>query len=174
MSGIKEFLYAQRFFFAKLVCGAASIGLIYAVYLWFSYSQPMLGMRFEDASQSWAADKALAKYDAGLKQYNDEQFELAAKLLTEAFNACQSNEGGIPPGRKQLAADIKFVHANSLFRSKNMKAAKTAYEDCLRLDADNLAAKNNLELLNSMNGGKGPPDDSPGGAAPSANPKRGI
>ena len=174
MQAIKNYFYEQRFAFAKFVCALACVGVLYSVYLWFSYSQPMLREQFDEASQSWVADKAVSFYDAGLRQYRDEQFDQAVKSLTEAFNACHSTEGGIPPDRIQLAAAIKFLHGNALYKTGKLKTAKGLYEESLRLDPSNLDAKNNLELLNSMNGGKGPPDDAPGGAKPNGGPKRGI
>lgn len=173
MTRLREFMYDQRFNVAKVLTGVFAVIALYALIVGLSYSKPMVREEFQSASESWVADQPMALYDAGLQAYKAEKYPATIKLLIDAYNGCLDANGGVTAKRKQLAADIKFVSANALVKTKKMKAAIDAYKDCLRLDSENMEAKNNLESLLQMNNGKGPPDDAPA-SGPGGGPKRGI
>ena len=155
----------------------ACLGFLFGIYMLFSYSMPMKTENFETASHSFAGDKATALYDRGLQLYKAEEYKRSLLVLQDAYNACQGSQGVVDPEKRKLAADIKFLTGNALVESKQLQQAVEAYKEALRLDPSNLYAKYNLELLQSMNGGKGPGDgdpNQPGGGQPGKGIKKGI
>lgn len=173
MNTMKKFLHDRRLLLAQLTVLAFALLAIVGAYRWFSYSQPMLAGNYPAASESLSADRAVALYDAAVVYYQNEKFDVALKILDAAYTEVSGPGGEIPADRKKLAAEIKFLAGNALVKTKQLSKAVEAYKEALRLDPTNLYAKYNLELLQQMNGGKGPGDE-PGGSGPGKGGKKGI
>lgn len=173
MNRITSLLYDSRIGLAKCVRVAGIFAFLFGLYMLFSYSVPMLKGNYGSASNSYAADRCVSLYDTGLQFYQAEEYKPATLALTDAYNACLGPQGLVSDEHRKLAANIKFLTGNALVYQKQLKQAVEAYKEALRLDPDNLEAKYNLELLQQMNGGKGPSDDPSGGDA-GKGIKRGI
>jgi tetratricopeptide (TPR) repeat protein len=175
MNTIATYVHGARFVIAKGIRILALIGLLFGIYALWSHSVPMLNGKYRDAAESYVGDHAVALYDAGLQQYQAEEFEGAIKTLTDAYNKCLGPQGVVDDEKRKLAAEIKFLTGNALVKSKKLSKAVEAYKETLRLEPNHLYAKYNLELLQQMNGGKGPGEgDEPGGTKPGKGGKRGI
>jgi tetratricopeptide (TPR) repeat protein len=175
MNTIATLVHNGRFVIAKGIRIAAVLGLLFGIYSLWTHSLPMLNGEFRSAAESYTGDRAVALYDAGLQQYQAEEFEGAVKVLTNAYNECLGPQGVVDDDKRKLAAEIKFLTGNALVKSEKLSKAVEAYKEALRLEPNHLYAKYNLELLQQMNGGKGPGDGGePGGTKPGKGGKRGI
>lgn len=174
MNKITSHLHGLRFGLAKCVRIASILAFLFGVYALFSYSVPMLNGNYRSASESsFAGDKAIAMYDHGLMMYQRGEFKGAVKAFNDAYNACLGEQGVVSDDKRKLASEIKFLAGNALVKDKQLTQAVEAYKESLRLDPNNLYAKYNLEMLQQMNGGKGPGDE-PGGGDSGKGIKRGI
>jgi tetratricopeptide (TPR) repeat protein len=149
------------------------------VYFLFSNSISMLRHDFEDAANSPVTERSVTWYDVGLQRYEAQDYDNAVKALQLAYNDCLGKNGVVNDDKRKLASNIKFLTGNALVRGKQLQQAVEAYKDALRLDPDNLYAKYNLEMLQSMNGGQGPGsgpggEQKPGDGQPGKGIKKGI
>jgi hypothetical protein len=131
----------------------------------------------------------VALYDRGLTEYRQalassdastaqDLWTRAGNDLTAAYNQLlKEGNGSVPHSSRQLAADIQFQLGNMQvmdgLAEQDVKLIQTgvqSYEQCLRLDPSNLAARYNIELLEQSDqvnkkenpGGPGKPGDKPG------------
>lgn len=182
MDRSKSFLIANGNAIGKLLRWLSIIGVLVGFYMLFFNSIPMLNGNFHGAAESYFIDRPLALYDAGLQRYRDEDYKGAVTILNDAYNACLGAQGVVSDDKRKLAGTIKFLTGNALVKQKQLQQAVEAYKEALRLDPSNLDAKYNLELLQQMNGGKGPGSgpgegdgkDGPPGTQPGKGIKKGI
>jgi tetratricopeptide (TPR) repeat protein len=178
MDRITSLLRENGVVLGKTVRVACIFAFLFGFYMLFSNSIPMLTKDYEGAADSYVADRSLALYDAGLQRYRGGDNKGAVRVLNDAYNACLGAKGVVSDDKRKLAGDIKFLTGNALVGQKQLQQAVEAYKDALRLDPNNLYAKYNLELLQAMNGGKGPGpgpgDDSKPGGQPGKGIKKGI
>ncbi|MBX9671604.1 MAG: tetratricopeptide repeat protein [Candidatus Obscuribacterales bacterium] len=145
-----------------------------------TYSGPMMQERFAEAYKAPVGDRPLALYDLGLQLYKRDDHKLAKEVLTESFNQLTRNTGVVPPDRKALGSQIQFMLGVVNEKGKQFRVAITAYEDCLKLDPDNLYAKYNLERLKQQypdlgkGGGGGSNDPNKDPSKNPSNNKKGI
>lgn len=173
MNQITSYLYEFRFGLAKCVRVGSILVFLFGILMLFAYSVPMLNGNYESASRSIVGDKAIALFDRGLQRYKQEDYKGAVGTLNDAYNACLGKQGVVSEDKRKLAAQAKFLAGNALVKDKQLRQAVEAYKESLRLDPDNLEAKYNLEMLQQMNGGKGPAEDS-GKGENGKGTKRGI
>lgn len=155
------------------------IAFLFGVYMLFSNSISMITHKFEDAADSPITERPVTLYDVGLQRYNAEHYDDALDALNEAYNACLGKNGVVNDDKRRLAGNIKFLTGNALVKSKQLQQAVEAYKEALRLDPENMFAKYNLEMLQSMNGGQGPGsgpggEQKPGDGQPGKGIKKGI
>lgn len=186
MNRITSVIYDARIGLAKCVRIAAILAVLLGIYTLWTYSLPMFAGSYEYAADSMspAAERAVSMYDAGLQRYQAKDYKGAVKVLTEAYNATLGPQGVVEGDQRKFASDIKFLTGNALVQDKQLGQAVEAYKDALRLDPNNLYAKYNLEMLQQMNGGKGPGEGDgdgdgkgnqpPGNGAPGKGIKKGI
>lgn len=174
MDRSKSFLIANGNAIGKLLRWLSIIGVLFGFYMLFFNSIPMLNENFDGAADSYFIDRPLALYDAGLQRYRDEDYKGAATILNDAYNACLGAQGVVSDDKRKLAGTIKFLTGNTLVMQKQLQQAVEAYKEALRLDPTNLDAKYNLELLQQMNGGKGPGSGQDGDGPPGTQPGKGI
>lgn len=161
---------------AALICiGLALLGLYRLVFV----SGPMLAQNYEDAyGYSSSSEAPLVLYDLGLQHYKFKRYAPAKAVFTEAFNQLTKNTGVVPEDQQALAGQIQFMLGVVNEQEKQFRVAVSAYEESLRHDPNNLAAKYNLERLKSqfpdMGKGKGQPDPKDPSNGSGAPPKKGI
>lgn len=158
-------------------------------YRYLSWTSPLADGSYGRAAQSQMGDRAVALYDRGLSEYRQalatEDTDAAQTLwqqaqadLSAAYNRLTAEgKGSVPDASRKLAADIQFQLGNMQVLTglaqqdvELIQAGVQSYEECLRLDPNNLAAKYNIELLEQSNevnkqnnpGGPGKPGDQPG------------
>lgn len=175
----KSALRANGVVLGKWAMALCVVIFLVGLYMLFSNSIPMMSHDYESAASSAASDQSVVLYDVGLQRYQAQKYEGALKALNDAYNACLGKNGVVNDDKRKLAGNIKFLTGNALVRSKQLQQAVEAYKDALRLDPDNLYAKYNLEMLQSMNGGQGPGsgpggEQKPGDGKPGKGIKKGI
>ena len=176
MQKVKDFLRERQLLLWQLLRIFCGVVLLYTAYTAVFFTAPVLNHQPHSAAGSWVGDTAAAHYDAGLILYAGEHYPEAIEELTAAYNALLSESGEISPQRAALAAQIKFLTGNALVKGKKPKTAVEAYKEALKLDPTHIYAKYNLEMLQSMNGGKGPAGDpnDPGGSGSGKPDRKGI
>lgn len=167
MINSKELIRASLVPTMTVAVGAGILLALFGVVRLATYSGPMLQERFPDAVKAPMGDQPLALYDWGLQLYKREDYKLAKEVLTESFNQLTRNTGVVPADRKALGSQIQFMLGVVNEKGKQFRVAITAYEDCLKLDPDNLYAKYNLERLKQQY-----PDLGKGGSGGSNDPNK--
>jgi len=189
MSKFKTHLFRLRIVAAAVVFFLALATVALGAYRYVSWTAPLDHGDYGKAASSAVGERAIALYDHGLiewrrvqtdKDRSAAQADLSASQndLNAAYNALLEEGGGtVDDGSKKLASDIQFTLGNiqvmvglSQQDVKLIQSGVQNYEECLRLDPDNLAAKYNIELLEQSNevnkqnnpGGPGKPGDKPG------------
>jgi hypothetical protein len=171
-----KFVHSLRVQLASLGIMACVVALLFGVYRFFDYSLPMNTHDFRGAAEASVGDQPTALYDWSLQLYREQRYKLAIEVATEAQNQLTKKTGAVPPDQLDLAAKIQMMIGVCNEYEKQYRLAISAYEESLRADPDNLAAKYNLERLKSkfpdMGGGRGQPQD-PGGSS-SQDKKKGV
>lgn len=189
MSKCKTHLFRLRIVAAAVVFFLALAAVALGAYRYVSWTEPLNQGDYNTAASSAVGERAIALYDRGLIEWQrvaTDQDESAAQAhltaastdLNAAYDALLEEGGGTVADRsKKLASDIQFTLGNiqvmvGLAQQdvELIQAGVQNYEECLRLDPDNLAAKYNIELLEQSNevnkqnnpGGPGKPGDKPG------------
>lgn len=175
MSSLKNYVRERRVQLAVMMCLVFGALGLFGLYRLAYYTVPMLSGDYVTASGAGVGDKAIALYNAGLDAYQQHNYDAAKKLLTEGYSACTNSRGEMDNSRTELAAKLQFELGLTYEQLEKPKSAIEAYKQALLLDPTNLAAKYNLERLQSQEGGSGGPGDpnSPGGGKPGG-PKKGI
>lgn len=189
MSKVKTLAHRQRIAAAAVVFFLALATAAFGCYRYISWTDPLTHDNYSQAAESEVGDKAIALFDRGLTEYREAlaqtnqeaaqaQWTDAQKDLSAAYNQLlQEGNGTVPASSRQLAADIQFQLGNMQVQNglaqqslELIQAGVQSYEECLRLDPSNLAAKYNIELLEQSDkvnkkdnpGGPGKPGDKPG------------
>lgn len=158
-------------------------------YRYLSWTSPLADGNYGHAAESQLGDQAVALYDRGLSEYRQalatDDADAAQTLwqnaqadLSAAYNQLiAEGNGSVPDSSRKLAADLQFQLGNMQVMTglaqqsvELIQAGVQSYEECLRLDPGNLAARYNIELLEQSNevnkqnnpGGPGKPGDQPG------------
>jgi tetratricopeptide (TPR) repeat protein len=161
-----QLLRSLRVQLAGIGICACVVGALFGVFRFFDYSLPMNSHDFRGAAEASVGDPSLALYDWSLQLYGNKRFAEAIEVATEAHNQLSKKTGNIPAERKDLAAKIQMTIGVCNEHQKQYRLAISAYEESLRFDPTNLAAKYNLERLKSKFpdiGGPGQPKEPGGG-----------
>lgn len=171
-----KFVHALRVPLASIGIMACIVALLFGVFRFFDYSSPMNSHDFRGAAEASVGDQSMALYDWSLQLYKQQRYKQALEIATEAQNQLTKKTGSVPPDQMDLSAKIQMMIGVCNEYEKQYRLAISAYEDALRADPDNLAAKYNLERLKSkfpdMGGGRGQPQQ-PGGGS-SQDKKKGV
>lgn len=171
-----KFVHALRVQLASIGVIACVVALLFGVFRYFDYSSPMNNHEFASASETSVGDQAMALYNWSLKSYNKQRYREALQIATEAQNQLTKDTGAIPPGKLGLAAKIQMMIGLCNEYEKQYRLAISAYEESLRADPDNLAAKYNLERLKNkfpdIGGGPGQPQQP--GSGSGQDKKKGV
>jgi tetratricopeptide (TPR) repeat protein len=175
MNSIKQFLHARRLQLAKTL-RLVFVGLLFfSVFMFFSNSLWVVLGDNKSASEASVGNTTIPHYNYGIELYRAEVYPASVEVLTKAYNALLEEDGGVAEHKRQLAGQIKFLTGNALVKSGKLQGAVEAYKEALRQDPTHMYAKYNLELLQQMNGGKGPGQpDQPGGDGSGKPPRKGI
>ncbi len=193
MSKVKTLVHRQRIIIAAVVFILALATAAFGCYRYMSWTDPLNDDNYSQAAESIVGNKAVALFDRGLTEYRQslaEQDQTAAAAqwtnaqnsLVAAYNQLlQNGNGTAPDSLKKLAADIQFQLGNMQVVTglaqqslELIQSGVQSYEECLRLDPNNLAAKYNIELLEQSDkvnkkdnpGGPGKPGNKPGQPGP--------
>lgn len=163
-----KFVHSLRVQLASLGIMVCVVALLFGVFRFFDYSLPMNTHDFRGAAGASVGDQPTALYDWSLQLYQQQRYKQAIEVATEAQNQLTKKTGAVPPDQVDLAAKIQMMIGICNEYEKQYRLAISAYEESLRADPDNLAAKYNLERLKSkfpdLGGGKGQPQDPSGGS----------
>jgi len=175
MNSIKQFFHARRLQCAQTLRLAFVGLLLWSVFMFFSNTLWVMMGDYKSASEASVGDTTIPHYNYGVQLYDAEVYPASVEVLTKAYNALLEGDGGVADNHRQLAAQIKFLTGNALVKAGKPKGAVEAYKEALRLDPTHMYAKYNLELLQQMNGGKGPGEpNQPGGEGSGKPPRKGI
>lgn len=108
----------------------------------------------------WACDTAIgdrlaAKFNVGLTQFQDGDYNSSIGSLRKAYNACCEKDGAVKPAHRMRAAEIQALIGNAYANLQKTDEAVAAYELSLTLDPTNRTVIYNLERLQDSSGGKG-------------------
>lgn len=126
------------------------------------YSLPLTQENYGKAMASRHVRKAEIFYNGAITAYNRDNLDEAKRLLVMAYDETVNPDGSVSPLNRQLAADIQFLLGKCLHWLEKDEPAIAAYEQSLRLDADNLVCKYNLEMLKPPSGDGGDDGDEQG------------
>ncbi len=186
MTKVMAHAYRLRICLAAVVLFLGLALVSFGVYRDVSWTRPLEQGNWGQAAASQVGDRATALFDRGLTEYRtalttddadraQTLWDAAQADLSAAYTALlNEGNGSVPDSSRKLAADIQFQLGNmqvinglSQQNAQLIQDGVQSYEECLRLDPSNLAARYNIELLEQSNevnkkNNPGGPGDKPG------------
>lgn len=179
MATIKKWFRERRVQLSVAMVIVSAVVAIYGTYRTLAYTVPMYTGNYLSAAESGAGDESFALYNLGLQAFEAKEYDAAKEIFTKGYSKLTETEAGTinSDSKKKLGAELQFMLGNTALRQKQVKVAIEAYKAALRLNPNHLAAKYNLELLQSNSGGAGgaggdSQKDPSGGS--NRDPKKGI